>query len=327
MEVLVNKDKNVYKFVHLDGSETAIKYVSSCSCEEKERNKYSIFVSSSVGCQHSCKFCYLTTKEIKYKSLSEEQILNNLKEAIEYFINENPKLKDYYVKLCWMGMGEDGIIKTDLLKNVTLEILEYIIDIKKYAKGLDGVDVSTIIPNNSNFIVFFDLIDLNKELTKYELNPNNDIMVNVDYSSSKKYNNRSIVRLFYSLHSANIETRQKIIPNSYPLNHAISLLELLNLEINIIFHHFFIKDVNDSDSEIEELIKMLNGINKTFKYFEFRILRLNSCEKLNYIESEKFNQNVEKIKKYVKVFKVQVSAGSEIKAACGQFLMKNLNKI
>lgn len=325
MEVLVNTDKTVYKFIHNDGSETAIKFVNSCSCDETPRNKYSIFVSSSVGCQLSCKFCYLTTKEIKYHSLTEEQILNNLKEAIEYFINENEELKKYYVKICWMGMGEDGIIKTNLLYNVTTKILNYILEEKQYAIGLDGIDVSTVLPNNSNLKVYFDLIKLNQELTKYILNPNNTTLVNVENSSFNNYENRSIVRLFYSLHSANNDTRQNIIPNAIDLENSIEFLKFLNKEINIIFHQFFINELNDTDEEIDKLIELILKLNYEMEYFELRILRLNSCEKLSYIESKKFDQIINKLKDKTKIFKVQVSAGNEIKAACGQFLMKKMS--
>ena len=63
-----------------------------------------------------------------------------------------------------------------------------------------------------------------------------------------------------------------------------------------------------------------------FKFFEFRILRLNSCEKLSFKESQKFEEIVKKLKNKVSIFKVQISAGSEIKAACGHFLMKNFDK-
>lgn len=330
MEVLINQDKTVYKFVHDDGSETAIKYVGSCSCNEENRNKYSIFVSSSVGCKYSCKFCYLTTKDIKYKSITENKIFKNLKEAVDYFINENLELKQFYVKVCWMGMGEDGLIKKGLMKNVTTKILEYIIKEKNYAIGLDGVDISTIFPKNKIiFNILEDIVYLNNYLKIYKLNPNNNVSVNNDTNSNLNvYENRSIVRLFYSLHSAVEHTRQYLIPNSYDLKTSLKELSVLNNEynINVIFHQFFIDKVNDKEEDIKELINLIDYFNREFSYFELRILRLNSCEKLQFKESEKFNDIIEELKDKTNVFKVQVSAGSEIKAACGQFLMKNFKE-
>ena len=114
-DVYRSNDGTVSKYIHEDGSETAIKLVKSVQSvlnpitneietRESDRNKYSIFISSSVGCFMKCKFCHLTMKNAKHIKLPEEQVLSNLKEAMEDIINFNPDIKNRYVKLSWMGM-------------------------------------------------------------------------------------------------------------------------------------------------------------------------------------------------------------------------------
>lgn len=73
MENFISEEKTVTKYVHEDGSETAIKHWGSCQQivnplnQEMEtvlndRNKYTIFISTTRGCFMECKFCHLTMK-------------------------------------------------------------------------------------------------------------------------------------------------------------------------------------------------------------------------------------------------------------------------
>ena len=121
-------DNTVSKYIHEDGSETAIKTVKSIQSilnpltnkienRETDRNKYSIFISVSVGCFMKCKFCHLTIKNSKYLKLEEEHILSNIKEAMLDVINFNADIKNKFVKLSWMGMG-DAFIHYDIVYNV-----------------------------------------------------------------------------------------------------------------------------------------------------------------------------------------------------------------
>ena len=75
-DVYRTEDGTVSKYIHEDGSETAIKLVKSTQNVlnpitntmdkvESDRNKYSIFISCSVGCFMKCKFCHLTLKNSK----------------------------------------------------------------------------------------------------------------------------------------------------------------------------------------------------------------------------------------------------------------------
>ena len=339
-KILFSDDATVTKIVHDDDSETAIKTVSSCdtcinddgtfSLNETDRNKYSIFVSNSAGCYMNCNFCYLTLKNMKYKKLSYNDIVANIKEALlerskaaEYGTVE--KVTDKYVKLCWMGMG-DAFINSEKVTDATFDILCYtLIGMVPFAKGLDGVDLSTVMPNVKDLDETFDNFLLLEELLKtFQLNPHNDVIVhrNAEFSNTDTtYPDRSRFRLFYSLHSAIQETRDELIPNAMPIHKAIpALLEYSeNNKHNVIFHHMFIDGFNDSQKEVDALISLIRIY--SLQEYEIRILRYNTCEVSTFMyESDNFTNIIKQLVAVHPHIKVQISAGSEVKAACGQFL-------
>lgn len=337
-KLLISDDKTVTKIVHDDNSETAIKTVSSCdTCiaedgsfelNETNRNKYSVFISDSAGCYMKCNFCYLTLKTMKFGKLSAEEICYNIGEALferimPYKCGDLPFIRDKFIKLCWMGMG-DAFVNTSKVVSVTKTLMDYIM-LRDYAIGLDGIDLSTVMPNVKNVKESLNnLKRLEDDLQKYPLNPHNDILVhrNKEFSNTEiVYPNRSRFRLFYSLHSAIQESRDNLIPNAMPINKAIpALLEYSeNNKYNVIFHHMFIDGFNDTDEEVNALIHLINEYG--LQNYELRILRYNTCEVSTFIhESNHFKDIIKRLMEVHPHIKVQVSAGSEVKAACGQFL-------
>ncbi len=332
-DVYRSEDGTVSKYIHEDGSETAIKTVKSIQSivnpitkeieiRKTERNKYSIFISSSVGCYMKCQFCHLTLKKSKHIKINEDQVFNNLKEAIIDAIETNPDMRNRYVKLSWMGMG-DAINKPEMVYNVTLKLLDWIFS-HGYAVGLDGVDLSTVMPklNNRNWIATFHNLDA--ELRKYSLNPIYS-MDNIEYTNGF-YSHKNVFRLFYSVESAIQEKRENVIPNAMPIEQAIEqFLEYSeNGKYTFILHHLLVDGLNDSEEELEALIKL---INKNFQNNELRILRYNFCSKSNFKESEKFIKQIRQLSNQINFIKVQVSPGTEVSAACGQFIVKDFIKI
>jgi len=78
MKIFRTEDKKVSKFIHPDTSETCIKTVYSVDYKPNsetddvdititDRNKYSIFISSSGGCPMACSFCYLTIDNMPFR--------------------------------------------------------------------------------------------------------------------------------------------------------------------------------------------------------------------------------------------------------------------
>ncbi len=328
-DVYRTEDGTVSKYIHEDGSETAIKIVKSIQnvlnpitkeieTRKSDRNKYSIFISSSVGCYMKCKFCHLTLKDSKHIKIESEEVLANIKEAIEDVVLFNPDIKNRYVKLSWMGMG-DAINKPRMVYDVTIELLNWIFS-KGYAIGLDGVDLSTVMPplKNKKWIDTFH--ELEKQLNCYDVNPSYN-MDNIEYTNGY-YSHKNIFRLFYSVESAIQEKRDIVVPNAMPINEAIAQLKEYeqNGAYTLILHHLLVDGLNDSE---EELIALKDLVHKDFKNNELRILRYNFCAKSNYKESEKFINQIRYLSDKINFIKVQVSPGTEVSAACGQFIVKD----
>lgn len=315
MEIYRSNDNQVTKFVHDDGSETAIKTVSSCQnvvdpvtgnvlTNEVEREKVSIFLSSSVGCPIGCKFCYLTAKKFPYYKLAPQQIFSNFCEAVQAAIEFDRSIQDRYVKVSWMGMGDVLLQDPEEIKDVTAGALDYLIRTGGF-KGIDGVDVGTVLPHHSDrWPEFLDkIVD---EIVKWPANPNNIF-------------DRSPVRLFYSLHGVSNLGRKMLIPIHNDLKMDMDKLKHINeqYDIDIIFHYMFLEDINDSVEDIFVLKQILKYIDA-----ELRILRFNECENSKFKESPQFNELVRVATMNLPRVKYQISAGSEIKAACGQFICK-----
>lgn len=332
-EVYRSNDGTVSKYIHEDGSETSIKISKSVQSVlnpitkqidefHSERNKYSIFISSSVGCHLKCSFCHLTLKKAKYDKLTEEQIFN-IKDALDEYITFNTDIKAKYVKLSWMGMG-DACNKSDIVYNVTLKILDYIFE-NNYAIGLDGVDLSTVMPKMKNKDWISNFHKLENELKKYTINPFYK-MDNVEYTNNE-YSHKNIFRLFYSIGSPIQELRDNIIPHSTTLSEAVELLNeyQLNGEYSVILHHVLVDGLNDTQ---DELLSLVNFVNTNFKNNELRLLRYNTCSMPNaYKESTTIYNQIKYLSDNINLIKVQVSCGSEVQSACGQFIVREFIRL
>jgi adenine C2-methylase RlmN of 23S rRNA A2503 and tRNA A37 len=328
MESFVTDDGTVAKFIHDDGSETAVKVVKSCSnfkneetglidTEWVDRNKCSVFISASLGCYLACKFCHLTIKGSAYKKLYTDQVVANVKEAYLAELERKPEIRDRYVKLCWMGMG-DALNQPDMVYDATLELMDWLMD-HGYTKGLDCVDLSTVMPKvNDAWIERFRA--LNKALEKYPVNPDSFRIEQAEVSTRKEYSDRSRFRLFYSVHSAIQETREKMVPRATLLQDAMPLLKRFQADggPNLLLHTVFVEGLNDGPEEIERLLEFLRD---HFPENELRVLRYNFCDRSPYREIDHIDRAVSRIAEEHAALKVQTSAGKEVAAACGQFLV------
>lgn len=316
MEIYRSNNGQVAKYVHDDGSETAIKTIPpgeiGCGGYGSIGNKYNVFISTSVGCPVSCRFCYLTTKNCPYFKLSNDTIISNIISAIKTELTYRPELKKMYTKLSWMGMG-DGYFDTKQVYDVTIAVAD-ILQNQALSKGLDGVDIATTLPRIPTKQEDY-IRNLAFTIDSYKLNSKRDY-----YGKSS----RKPVRVFYSLHSAFDETRKFLIPKTSDLKDALNYLLSLYREddISIIFHQMFFKGLNDDLREVAQVIKWLDE----FDNIELRLLRFNKCPGTIFEESDKFNYLVDYIYKYHDNIKVQTSPGAEILASCGMFLLSKFSK-
>jgi adenine C2-methylase RlmN of 23S rRNA A2503 and tRNA A37 len=318
MEIYRTEDGKVSKYVHDDGSETVIKSANSCGSTINkvtgktetiniDKNKFSVFISSSVGCNLGCKFCYLTINDCPYRKLSISEIFNNVKDALSAEVQEKPELRKKYLKLSWMGMGDAFLLDPVELRRVSNRILTWAIRDKGVAIGVDGVDIATIMPVSKPGWPHH-LAALNDDCFNYRINP---------HSKGK-----SNLRIFYSMHK--FSDRKLLIPSSR-FSDSANDLQLLNqfrqwYGVDIILQHLFIGGENDTK---EDLTNIKSAINCLIPDAELRILRFNACEGSPYKESKKFNKLVKLYSKELPKVKFQISHGSEINAACGQFIYSN----
>lgn len=327
-ESFFSEDRNVLKIMHRDGSETAVKTVLSQKTEMPEgqvrttlveRNKFSIFASASAGCFMKCSFCHLTAKNAKYSKISASNLMENLQTAMLHARDMGIETNDRYLKLSWMGMGEDAFVRPRQTREISLELIRWAMD-NGLAKGLDGVDLSTVMPSASgDWAREFTL--LNEELKQFPANPANFISDQAMEASFSAYDDRTPFRLFYSLHSAIEATRQRLIPKAAPIVSALERLRSFSDDNtpNLVFHHSFLQGENDSDVEMEALLALFDD--PWMRRHELRILRYNHCDASDKYESERIDRIIARLAQKVPKLKAQLSIGSEVSAACGQFIV------
>jgi 23S rRNA (adenine2503-C2)-methyltransferase len=298
LETYISNNGHVAKYVHDDSSETAIKTIAPGeeSCGGSNRNKFNVFASCSVGCRIGCSFCFLQSKRYKQYDLTSNEISTNVVHAVEKELIRRPELQNTPMNISWMGMGDAFL---DLLKidQATWDIIR--------CCGLDvfeGVDIATTLPQ-----IRYDDMDRLHYITEslYEK------------KVTAKPDNRTDVRIFYSLHSLNNTTRKKLIPRTLDLDIALPYLSNLDKKYNVIYHYMFLDYINDHSEDIENLIRMFSSN----EHQQLRILRYNECPNSKFKETKYFNELIDHLEKEIPNLKVQLSPGSEIQAACGQFLM------
>lgn len=333
MQVFHTQDGRVAKFIHADGSETAIKAGPSQSSfmdqatgevhvRHTDRNKYSVFVSSSVGCYLKCPMCHLTIKNSLYRPLRGEQILENLKEALREEIRARPELASRYLKLCWMGMG-DALNEPAMVRDISNRFLEWVFQ-EGFAAGLDCVDLSTVMPRVS-LTWQAEFRALREELAKWPGNPLNAQVEQAELSTHSSYLARPPFRLFYSVHSAIQTTRDRMAPKTTPVEDAVSSLKDFGAPAaGLIFHQLFVEGLNDSLEEVRALSKFMVS---HFPESELRVLRYNHSAHSPLREWGSVQAAVSLLAQSVPHLKVQISAGDEVQAACGQFIVARIRTV
>ena len=312
METYISNNGCVAKYVHDDGSETAIKTIAPGeeSCGGSNRNKFNVFISCSVGCRINCAFCFLTSKNYFYRRLNDEQIGVNGAMALAAEMKRRPELHKTPINLSYMGMGEpfldlDNIYHTS---RILIDEITHFYKMFNYPEEIEGIDIATTLP-----IIQYDSIQNLKKIR---------LLLHNTKKLTKKPLDRTDVRVFYSLHSIDNRTRKKLIPKTLDLDIAFPFLRRIQQDFNVIYHYMFLEGINDQSEDIIGLKRMFDTNTKLYeKSKQLRILRFNECPNSKFKESTRFNEIIEDLIKEIPNLKVQVSPGSEIQAACGQFLM------
>ncbi len=127
------------------------------------------------------------------------------------------------------------------------------------------------------------------------------------------------INLAISLHAPNQETRKKIMPiaKEYKFSDLINSLNYYTTHTRrqLFLEYALIKDINDTDSNLSELIKLL----KSDHLFYLNLIPLNPV-KGGLVPSTKLEKFSEALKKAHVNFSLRQSFGQSIDSACGQLI-------
>lgn len=261
-----------------------------------QSDKYSLCVSSQIGCAMGCKFCF-TAKYKLERNLTSKEIIEQFEDAINYLNLENIASKnnskslnfasDKIKSIVFMGMGEPMNNFENVIKTCNFLNSFYFYPFKKIT-----ISTSGIIPKMKLFL-------------------------ENDYK----------MLLALSLHSPNQKIRNKIMSNlsMYSIKDLVKISNEYNLKnkTKIMVEYLMIKGLTDRDEDLKDLIK-LGFFKKTY----FNLIPLNSTMQLEdktYNKSdlktcEKFKEKL--ISQGYKCF-IRESMGQDIEAACGMLKVNN----
>lgn len=250
------------------------------------RSHWTVCVSSQVGCAMRCTFCATGTMGLS-RNLTTDEIIDQYR-FWKIFLSEHPELPRYISNIVFMGMGEP-LANYDNVREV-LKIILARTDI-----GPTRITVSTVglLPM------------LEKILTDTEWPP---------------------VRLAVSLHSADSETRKKIMPTSY--DGFLEKLEQWTKRYfaafdtrrrHLTFEYVMLSEVNDTPHHAKALAKFSKAVGK---------VRVNLIP-YNFTGSAYAKNNSERMERFLLSLKEmgvlvtkRRTMGDDIAAACGQLVVE-----
>lgn len=265
-----------------------------------------ICVPTHHFCDLGCKMCHLTKeglteKSIKIKSteLLEAIIRSVCKQLTDNRTDLIRRTEKRKLLISFMGVGEPT-----LNKELILEIFKLEEEIKKLGYDEISYAVSTMMPNEALFNQFIEMVD----------------------------ENNIPLKVHFSLHSPNNDTRKSLIPNSkMDIEGCLECLSNYRRKITsnssimerysdfhrtsdpVEIHYTLIKGVNDSRKELDELCFLLEKYNIPIKFITFN-------PKGDMEVSNNQELWVNEIKRRVDVRVKEYSPpGKEVGSSCGEF--------
>lgn len=246
--------------------------------------KSSICISTQIGCAVGCAFC-ATGKLGLSRNLKSFEMMEAIKKILEEEKKDGEDIKNFDT-IALMGMGEP-LHNYDEIRNF-------------YHKAMNEFSLRHISISTSG--VTDKILKLAEDDTNFNL--------------------------CVSLHSPFNDERSRLIPinKRYPLDEVLNACEYYYqrkqkdaLHLKIKASYLLLKDFNDSDEHIEELVKILNK-----DIFKVQILLYNENDKLPFkrpsIEKAKYFEK--KLNEHGLETKISISKGQDIAGACGQMAGK-----
>jgi adenine C2-methylase RlmN of 23S rRNA A2503 and tRNA A37 len=275
----------------------------------REQNYISAYVSSHNGCNHGCKFCFLTEqKQTSFDHVGIQDYEHQIDKILSNVPSHHNELSstDIRVNINFMSRGESLSNKNIVKHYPTLykALYDQVVNTHQY-KSLK-MNLSTIMPLT---VKDYNLIDI------FQDKP---------------------VNLYYSLYSANETGFKKIwMPNAMPVELALDKLKEFQLKRyiydpltipNIVFHWAFIKGQNDDMSTVQHVANLISE--RDFIQTKFNLVRLNPHPNATFQETDEIrlqglfnilNDAVLNNNSTLHQSRIITRVGTDIRASCGTF--------
>ena len=247
------------------------------------QSKYTICLSTQVGCAMKCSFCFTGTQGLK-RHLKTEEIIGQFIMA-DRWLRENRPNDQLLKNIVYMGQGEP-LHNFDAVKTAS----EIFLDQHGTSIGIQKITVSTAgyLPG---------LMRWNEEMPG--------------------------VNIALSLHSPFDEKRNELIPinQRYPLAEVLKYLDLIPLKRKqyIIYEYLLIKDYNDTDFDAHATGELLKGKQAIINLIPFNPFPGSLYERPDTSQVEQFQKI---LGLYQLPALIRGTKGDDILAACGQLNTK-----
>lgn len=246
-------------------------------------NKYSICLSSQVGCAMNCSFCFTGEQGLK-RNLATSEIVGQFLQAWRWLATNRPG-EERILNIVFMGQGEplhnfDAVKKaceiflsqhgTSIgVQKITISTAGYIPGLKRWSQEIPGVNLAL------------------------------------------------------SLHSPFEEKRNELIPinKKYPLDEVLTVIDEipLNKKQFITYEYILIKDFNDSPDDAKKLGSILAGKSAYINLIPFNSFPGSHYQRPELDKIEKFKEVLDTFKIPTLI---RSAKGDDVLAACGQLNSK-----
>lgn len=244
------------------------------------------YLSSQTGCNRGCVFCHLTaTNQTRFIDLTVADMLNQANLIFDEYAKDrdHTEIPAKIVHWNWMARGEP--LANKHLINRSHELLSQLGQLSLDNGLIPKFNISTIMPMTlkTSLSEIFPIIT---------------------------------PTIYYSLYSVNESWRKKWMPTAMFVDEALrDLRAYQKISRKIIkVHGAFIANENDSEQDLENLVRKLDGL-----HCEFNIVRYNPYSQDQGVESEKLEEILYKIQLYMPA-KIINRVGQDVYASCGTFL-------
>ncbi len=247
-------------------------------------NKYSVCLSSQVGCAMNCSFCFTGEQGLK-RNLATSEIVGQFLKAWRWLASNRPG-EERILNIVFMGQGEP-LHNFDAVKKAC----EIILAQHGFSIGVQKITISTAgyIPGLKRW---------SQEIPG--------------------------VNLALSLHSTFEEKRNELIPlnKKYPLDEVLSYID--NIPLNkkqfITYEYILIKDFNDSTNDAQQLGTLLSGKCAYINLIPFNEFPGASYESPDMDTVEQFKAVLDRFRIPTLI---RGAKGDDVLAACGQLNSRN----